>query len=263
MGRLDGKVAIVTGASQGMGAATARLFAEEGAKVIVADINEKDGAAVAADIGENALFARLDITIDDDWLRVIGIAQDAFGGIDILINNAAIVEYKTIEDETQEGFERTLRVNMVGGFLGTKHVSSIMAKTGGGSIVNISSAEGLRGTNGMSAYTASKWGIRGFTKAAAMELGRVGIRVNSVHPGPTNTPMVKFFGDFEGSVNDIPLFQPMLRRQPISRFAEPIEVARVSLFLASDESSFVTGAEIASDGGMSVGTYSEQAPDLD
>nr|WP_087574320.1 MULTISPECIES: glucose 1-dehydrogenase [unclassified Sphingomonas]AJW29578.1 short-chain dehydrogenase/reductase SDR [Sphingomonas sp. JE1] len=263
MGRLNGKVAIVTGASQGMGAATARLFAEEGAKVIIADIKEAEGRALAEEIGANALFARVDITVENDWIRAVELARDSFGSVDALVNNAAIVEYKTIAEETLEGFERTMRINVAGAFLGIKHVAPVMAKGGKGSIINISSAEGMRGTNGMSAYTASKWGVRGFTKAAAMELGRSGIRVNSVHPGPTNTPMVTFFGDFEGSVNDLELFKPMLSRQPINRFAEPIEVARVSLFLASDESSFVTGAEIAADGGMSVGTYSEQAPTAD
>jgi 3alpha(or 20beta)-hydroxysteroid dehydrogenase len=242
-----------------MGAATARLFGQEGAKVVIADVQTIHGQTLAGEIGANALFCQLDVSSEQDWEQAMSATAERFGGVDILINNAGIVVPKDILDETKAGFERTLSINLTGCFLGIRHVAPSMIKKGKGSIVNISSAEGFRGTNHMIAYSASKWGVRGLSRAAAMELGRRGIRVNSVHPGPTDTDMSRPFLDFDGPIGDVPMFKQMLNRQPINRFASPTEIARVNLFLAGDDSSFVTGAEIAADGGMVCGAFSDYA----
>ena len=253
-GRLSGKTAIITGAARGMGEATARLFASEGAKVVLTDVMEAEGSAVAKDIGGNAVFIKHDVSSDEGWANVVNETVDKNGTIDVLINNAGLVHFTPIEHFNPADAEKILGVNTVGPMLGTKHVSPVMKKAGKGSIVNISSVDGLRGCNGLTLYTASKWALRGLTKSLAYELGTSGIRVNSVHPGGVNTPM--------GNSRGLPADQLSMafRRVPLQRIGEPEEVAQASLFLASDDSSYITGAELAVDGGWGAGYFQPVLP---
>ena len=253
-GRLSGKTAIITGAARGMGEATARLFAGEGAKVVLTDVMEEEGAAVAKDIGGDAVFIKHDVSSDDGWANVVNETVDKHGTIDVLINNAGLVHFTPIEHFNPADAEKILGVNTVGPMLGTKHVSPVMKKAGKGSIVNISSVDGLRGCNGLTLYTASKWALRGLTKSLAYELGTSGIRVNSVHPGGVNTPM--------GNSRGLPADQLNMafRRVPLQRIGEPEEIAQASLFLASDESSYISGAELAVDGGWGAGYFQPVLP---
>ena len=254
MGRLSGKVCIITGAAQGMGEATARLFASEGATVALGDVNVDKGSAVAQDLGGAAFFQKLDVSSDENWKEFSGAVRDRFGTVDVLVNNAGLVHFTPVEMLDPKDFERILGVNTLGPILGTKHVVPIMKEAGKGSIVNISSVDGLRGANGLTCYTASKWALRGITKCHAYELGSSGIRVNSVHPGGVDTPMGNAAGRPKEEVNQV------FRRLPLGRIGDPKEIANASLFLASDESSYVTGAEIAVDGGWTAGTYLTMSP---
>ena len=254
MGRLSGKVCIITGAAQGMGEATARLFASEGATVALGDVNVDKGSAVAQDLGGAAFFQKLDVSSDENWKEFSGAVRDRFGTVDVLVNNAGLVHFTPVEMLDPKDFERILGVNTLGPILGTKHVVPIMKEAGKGSIVNISSVDGLRGANGLTCYTASKWALRGITKCHAYELGSSGIRVNSVHPGGVDTPMGNAAGRPKEEVNQV------FRRLPLGRIGDPNEIANASLFLASDESSYVTGAEIAVDGGWTAGTYLTMLP---
>ena len=247
--RLQGKTAIVTGGARGMGAATARLFAAEGARVVIADLLDDDGAKLARDIGGNAMYRHHDVTDEVSWRSLIEDAAKAWGQIDALVNNAGVLLFKTIADTTRGDFERVLGVNLIGTFLGTKLVGEHMVARGRGSIINISSADGMKGANGLGAYCASKWGSRGLTKVAAMEFGHKGVRVNSVHPGGIDTAMGNPYQEKREDVNK------RYSMVPLQRVGDPEEVARTSLFLASDESSYLCGAEIAVDGGMLCGQY--------
>ena len=241
MGRLEGKVAIISGASRGQGEAEARLFVREGAQVVIADVLDDQGEAVAKDVGENARFVHLDVTDEDAWADALAVTVDTFGRVDVLVNNAAVHHIVKIEDETVEGFERLFRVNLLGTFLGIRTCAPELRKTGRGSIVNISSAAGMVGFFGHGAYGASKWGVRGLTKTAAMELGPE-IRVNSVHPGPIETDM-------------LPMGPPdRFQRLPLARTGKPEEVAELVLFLASDSSSYITGGEFPVDAGLIAGS---------
>jgi 3alpha(or 20beta)-hydroxysteroid dehydrogenase len=243
MGRLDGKVAIITGAARGQGAAEARLFAAEGAKVVLADILDEDGAKVAEEIGDAALYLHLDVADEAAWQATVKAAEEAFGPVSVLINNAGILHFQALHKTTLEDFDRVMRVNVHGVFLGMKTVTPSMVAAGGGSIVNISSTAGLQGLPYLGAYVASKWAVRGLTKTAAIDLGHKGIRVNSVHPGGIDTPMVA------GTNADAPFYQ----RLPVSRMGSADEVAAAVLFLASDEASYIAGAELAVDGGATSG----------
>lgn len=249
MGRLQGKVAIITGGARGMGAATVRLFVAEGAKVLIADVLEAEGTALAKELGANALFLRHDVTDEASWQAVVAKAKSAFGGVDVLVNNAGVLLFKTIQTTEKNEFERVLNINLVGTFLGTRIVGAELITKGKGSIVNISSVDGMKAANGLGAYCASKWAVRGFTKVAAMEYGHKGVRVNSVHPGGVDTAMGNPYAEQKAEVNKRYTMVPM------QRVGEPEEVARTSLFLASDESSYLCGAEIAVDGGMLTGQY--------
>ncbi|HET6524374.1 glucose 1-dehydrogenase [Sphingopyxis sp.] len=254
MARLAGKVAIVTGAAQGMGAATARLFAAEGAKVVLCDVVEDKGQETAAEIGESAVFEKLDVRSEADWDRVVAATVQRFGQLDILINNAAVVHFSPIEAMPAGDIERVLAINVMGTMLGAKYAAREMTKAGRGVIVNISSVDGLRGCNGLSAYTASKWAVRGLSKSLAFELGPRGIRVCTVHPGGVNTQMGNPTGLTGDAVN------VGYERVPLQRIGEPEEIARASLFIASDDASYISGAELAVDGGWSAGYYQPFLP---
>lgn len=245
MGRLESKVAVITGAARGQGEAEARLFVAEGARVLLADIRDEEGEAVAAELGDAAAYVHLDVTDEDQWAAAIAHAEERFGPVSVLVNNAGILHFKAIDQTDPEDFDRVVRVNVHGVFLGIRAVTPSMVRAGGGSIVNISSTAGLQGLPYLGAYVASKWAVRGLTKTAAMDLGPKGIRVNSVHPGGIDTPMVA------GTPSDAPFY----KRLPVPRMGRPEEAARVVLFLASDESSYVTGAELAVDGGATCGDY--------
>ncbi len=245
--RLAGKVALVSGGARGMGAAEARLFAREGARVVIGDVLEAEGKAVEADVnakGGEAVFVRLDVTREADWERAVAAALDRFDGLHVLVNNAGVGAASRIEDTTVEAWNRVMDVNAKGVFLGTKAVIPAMRRAGGGSIVNISSQLGLVGMDDSSPqYQASKGAVRLLTKTTALQYARDGIRANSVHPGPIVTPMT------ERRRADPAQYQRMLGRIPLGRYGEPDEVAYGVLYLASEESAFVTGSELVIDGG--------------
>jgi 3alpha(or 20beta)-hydroxysteroid dehydrogenase len=244
MGRLDGKVAIVTGGARGQGAAEVRLFASEGAKVVISDVLSEEGNALAAEFGENVVFTRHDVSSEEEWDAAVQLAIDRFGGLHVVVNNAGIAHIAAIADHTLDDYERLVGVNQVGVFLGIRSAIAPMSAAGGGSIVNISSGAGLRATKYMIGYAATKYAVTGMTAAAALELARYQIRVNSIHPGVIDTPMVAAITP-EMSAS-------MIRSTPLRRLGTPEEIANVALFLASDESSYMTGAHLAVDGGAIV-----------
>ncbi|MEU3609615.1 glucose 1-dehydrogenase [Streptomyces sp. NPDC035033] len=238
---LTGKVALVTGAARGIGAAQARLFAALGARVVLTDVLAEAGEGTAASIGPAARFVRHDVTDETGWRTAVAAAVDGFGRLDVLVNNAAVYTTSTIEEEDPARLDVLLRVNLAGPFLGIRAAVPAMRASGGGSIVNMSSQAGLQGIWGHGAYGAAKWGLRGLTRTAAIELGPDGIRVNSVHPGAIATAMTAHLGTEEHPA------------APLGRVGKPEEVARLVAFLASDDSSYLTGAELAVDGGASAG----------
>ncbi len=248
MGRLDGKVALITGGARGMGKAHARHFVAEGARVVLGDVLDDKGKALAAELGEDVCrYIHHDVTSETDWSAAVRATTEAFGTLNVLINNAGILKNKKIADMTLAEFRQVIDVNLIGEWLGIKSVIEPMTEAGGGSIVNISSVEGFTGAAGLSAYSASKFGVRGITRSAAQELGKLGIRVNSVHPGGIMTTMTATA--FE-SFTDISDGEGFLRSLPIPRFARSSEVSPLVAFLASDESSYCTGSEFVIDGGM-------------
>lgn len=241
MGRLDGKVAIVTGAARGIGEATARRFVAEGAEVVLADRRDELGQAVADELA--ARYVSLDVTSEEAWAGLI----DDIGGVDVLVNNAGIMRIAPLLDTDLDTFRKVVDTNLVGAFLGTKAVAPAMRERGGGSIINFSSPQGFEGRHGMVAYTSSKFAVRGLTRTAALELGPLGIRVNTVVPGPTRTAMTERRGwtdsDYDAAYAGLPL----------GRMAMPDEIAAMCVFLASDESSYCTGGDFAADGGVLAG----------
>lgn len=249
MARLDGKVAIISGGARGMGAATSRLFVEAGARVVIADLLEAEGAALAQELGDAARFVRLDVTCAQSWADTVQLAEDTFGPVDVLVNNAGVLLFKSLLQTTPEDYRRVIEVNLVGEFLGIQAVARGMIERGHGAIVNISSVDGMKGANGLAAYASSKWGVRGLTKVAAMELGHLGIRVNSVHPGGVDTVMTNYEGVAREKVSE------RFRNIPLQRVGAPEEIARATLFLASDDASYIAGSEIVVDGGMTTGQY--------
>jgi 3alpha(or 20beta)-hydroxysteroid dehydrogenase len=244
MPHLEGKVAIVTGAARGQGAAAAQLFVAEGARVVIGDVLDDLGKEFADSLGEAAIYRHLDVSSEDDWRSVVDETVQTLGGVDVLVNNAGILRFAALPDMPLEDYMRVVNINQVGTFLGMKTVAKPMIAAGRGSIVNISSVEGLAGMPYLTAYTSTKFAIRGMTKVAALELGPMGIRVNSVHPGMIVTDMVK---DAAGG-HDVDL-SPAAKRIPLRRMGQSEDIAEVVLFLASERSSYVTGAEIAADGG--------------
>lgn len=241
MGRLSGKVAVITGGARGMGASHVRKFVEEGAKVVFTDILEQEGQALAAELGDNARFVKHDVTNAEEWQTVVEEAENTYGPVNILVNNAGITMAKSIMAITEEEYRRIVDINQVSVFLGMKAVVPSMQKTEGGSIVNISSVNGLVG--GAVGYTDTKFAVRGITKAAALELANYGIRVNSVHPGAVETPMI-VQEDTKAAV------EAWAKTLPMKRVGKPEEVSNLVVFLASDESSYSTGSEFVIDGGV-------------
>ena len=245
MGRLDGKVALITGGARGMGKSHVRHFVAEGAQVVFGDVLDGKGAAVAAGLDERCCrYVHHDVTSEAGWAAAVATTVDTFGRLDVLVNNAGVLAFATIADMPLAEFRRILEVNAVGSWLGMKAVIEPMKAAGGGSIINISSIEGFTGAAGLSAYSASKFAVRGMTKAAARELGQFGIRVNSVHPGGVITSMT--LGQ-PGSAEQADAF---LKAMPLSRFARPAEISCLVAYLASDESSYSTGSEFLADGGI-------------
>ena len=250
-GRLTGKVALVTGAARGIGAATAHRFVTEGAQVVLAARRAEEGEALARELNAQsqgaAHFVELDITSESAWTTAVSAADRQFGGLDVLVNNAGMIRVKPLEETDLETFRKVIDTNLIGAFLGIKAVMAGMAARGGGSIVNFSSVQGLEGRENMSAYASSKFGVRGLSKTAAIELGPKGIRVNVVVPGPTKTKMTERKGWTDAQYNEA------YGGYPLGRMAEADEIAEVVLFLASDAASFCTGADYVVDGGVLVG----------
>jgi 3alpha(or 20beta)-hydroxysteroid dehydrogenase len=242
MGRLQGKVAIITGAASGQGAAEAKLFAAEGAKVVVADRNEKDGKAVAESIGDNARFILLDVTQEASWAALVDETLAAFGKIDILVNNAGVYDPKSFQDTDAALVDFHFRVNVMGVFLGMKAVHQPMLDNGGGAIVNTSSGAGARGFPGLFAYAGSKWAVRGLSKCAAVDLAQSGIRVNVLLPGLIDTPML--------ANNDPDYLAQISTWPPAQRLGSVDEIAEAALYLASDAASYTIGADLAVCGGL-------------
>ena len=237
MGRVDGKVALISGGARGMGAEHARALAAEGAKVVIGDILDDEGKALSDQIGDAARYVHLDVTQAEEWNAAVATAVTDFGKLNVLVNNAGIVAMGQIGKFDMEKWQKVIDVNLTGVFLGMQASVTAMKAAGGGSIINVSSIEGLRGAVMVHPYVASKWAVRGLTKSAALELGAHQIRVNSIHPGFIRTPMTKHFPD---NILTIPLGRP----------GQPDEVATFVVFLASDESRYATGAEFVMDGGL-------------
>ena len=247
MGRVEGKVALISGGARGQGEAEARLLVSQGARVVIADVLDDEGKAVAADLGDAARYVHRDVRRESEWLAAVAATVDAFGRLDVLVNNAGIIRVGSVAETTVEDYMAVVEVNQLGCFLGMKTAIPAMKAAGGGSIINTSSTGGLHGVPYTSAYAATKFAIRGMTKVAAIEVGHDGIRVNSVHPGSIDTPMTRA-PEFDG-VDKVAYHSHL----PVPRMGEVEDVANMVLFLASDESAYCTGAEFVVDGGMLAG----------
>ncbi|MEV6335791.1 glucose 1-dehydrogenase [Nocardia vinacea] len=240
MGRLTGKVALISGGARGMGAAHARALVAEDARVVLGDILDEEGAALAKEIGDNAAYVHLDVREKQQWQDAVAEAVQRFGALNVLVNNAGIVNGNLLVDFELSEWQKIIDINLTGTFLGMQAATPAMIEAGGGSVINISSVEGMRGSPGLHGYTATKFAVRGLTKSTALELAQYGIRVNSIHPGLIRTPMT------DGIPEDF-------LQIPLGRAADPSEVSALVTYLASDESSYSTGAEFVIDGGLTVG----------
>ena len=255
MGRLDGKVALVTGAARGQGAAEARLFVAEGARVLLGDVLDDEGAAVAADLGDAAVYRHLDVTSTDDWSAAIDDLRTRWGGLHILVANAAVFTRAVrIVDLTVEEYERVIGINQVGCFQAVHYCAPLIVESGGGVITIVSSVNGLQGSAGSAAYTSSKFAVRGLAKVAALELARDNVRVNSVHPGAIDTAMIS--PDAFGGRDPRPRLADSV---PAGRVGTPEDVAELVCWLSSDAASYCTGAEFVIDGGMTAGPVVSRA----
>ena len=254
MNRLRDKVAIVTGGARGMGAATSRLFAAEGASVIVADLPDSGGHELAKELGAAASFHPLNVAVEAQWETLVAAIVARHGRIDALVNNAGVLHFALLEQLTEQDVDRVFNVNVKGPLFGLKHVGRVMKNAGKGAIVNISSIDGMRGANAVGIYSTSKWAVRGLTKTAALEYGPHGVRVNSVHPGGIDTAMGNP-QQLRGAARNADYGSV-----PLQRIGEPKEVAAASLFLCSDEASYISGAELLVDGGWDAGVYHRMLP---
>lgn len=237
MGRVDGKVALISGGARGMGAEDARLLVQEGAKVVIGDVRDDEGSALAAELGDSARYVHLDVTQLEQWEAAVATAVGEFGKLNVLVNNAGIVAAGPLREFRMDKWQQVIDVNLTGTFLGMRAAVDPMTEAGGGSIINVSSIEGIRGAPLVHPYVASKWGVRGITKSAALELAPLNIRVNSLHPGFIRTPMTAHLPEDMVTI-------------PLGRAADAREVATFVVFLASDEASYATGSEFIVDGGL-------------
>ena len=262
MARLEGKIAIVTGAARGTGEATARLFVEQGARVLLGDVQDELGESVAKDIGDDAAYVHLDVTSEDDWGHAVEAVQGRFGDANILVNNAGILHMSAIGDTEVSDYDRVVAVNQKGTFLGIKSIIASMTRRGGGAIVNVSSVDGKKGGTGLIAYASSKWAVRGMTRVAALELGKFGIRVNAVCPEAGSPAMLAPYMPPGIDVEKIAAYQQrILSFQKDRSIDERIrDISNTILFLASDESLSVTGTEILIDSGNAAGTIVKGTP---
>lgn len=256
MGRLEGKVALVSGGAQGMGEAEVRVFAAEGAKVVIGDIQEEAGSALAKEIGDAATFVALDVTRAADWSAAVDACVERYGSLTTLVNNAGIASTGPLLEISLADYQAVIDVNQTGVFLGMQAAGRTMLASGGGSIVNISSIDGIVGMVNLTAYVASKFAVRGMTKVAAIELASQGIRVNSIHPGYVDTPMANPANE----EHPTSLEKYAERAIPLAKMARPEDIANMALFLASDDSAYCTGAEFVVDGGLLAGITDSGEP---
>ena len=246
MKRFANRTVIVTGGARGMGASHAHGFVTEGANVVIADVLDQEGRTLAKALGDQATFIHLDVASDRDWAGAIAAAENAFGPVSVLVNNASVVRFGLIEETEPSAWRQMLDVNLTGTYLGIRAVVPSMRKAGGGAIVNISSGAGMSDSFGVGAFVAGMWGVRGMTKTAARELARDNIRVNSIHPGNLITPM-------SGGSHTVALGAAAPRKLPIPRIAQPEEITQLVMFIASDEARFSTGSEFLPDAGHQLG----------
>ena len=257
MKRFDNRTVIVTGGARGMGASHARGFVAEGANVVIADVLEQEGRTLADELGDHAIFSRLDVTSDRDWAATVAAAENTFGPVSVLVNNAGILRYEPIAETEPAAWRQVIDINLTGTYLGIRAVVPSMRKAGGGAIVNICSTGAMKSEFGVGSYVASKWGVRGMTKTAALELGRDNIRVNSIIPGAIRTPMtagpaVTAYAAAAGP-DATAVVESLIRDLAVPRLGEPEDITRMVLFVASDEASFSTGSEFIADGGYLLG----------
>ena len=254
LGKLEGKVVLVSGGGRGMGAAEARLFAREGAKVVIGDVLVEEAHRVAAEIGDSAHVVELDVTSESSWELAVKETIERFGMLNVLVNNAGIMKYMPISMMSLDDYMSVILVNQIGVFLGMRAVISALMESSGDAILDVSSTGGLGGTPFLGAYCASKFAVTGMTKVAAIELAELGIRVNAIHPGPIRTPLIDMPGiDIEAAIS---------AAVPMARIGEPDEIARLALFLVSDDSSYCTGSSFVADGGQTAGTGGDAFKDI-
>ena len=249
-GRLEGKVALITGSARGQGEAEARRFVAEGAKVAITDLRDVLGEQLAAELGSDTFYQQLDVTREDDWDAAVAATLERFGKLDILVNNAGIGAFGTLEGLDLKTHHEMTDINFHGVYLGMRATKAALVATGNGAIVNISSIDGIVGVLGMTSYSGTKFAVTGMTRSAAIELGPLGVRVNSIHPGVINSPMVQ-----DADPPTLERLNQLMDMQPIKRMGEPHEIASLALFLASDEASYITGAQFVIDGGHLAGPW--------